>query len=146
MAVMFGPPTLGGCCWWVWHTGRERMLRAKGFVVDSVGSSALATSASVASLPLTYFAQLRFVCSHFDEGGSLSLDWKKGVDNLGEPLKIKTWTQFYRAAGPPVFSRTAAIILSFYCAGQLHGWVAARQQDPPPPPPKKPKKEAKGRK
>ena len=40
-----------------------------------------------------------------------------GTDSLGEPLKIQTWRQFYRAAGPPVFARVAALCASFYIAG-----------------------------
>ena len=44
----------------------------------------------------------------------------------GEPLKIKTWTQFYRAAGPPVFARTGALLASFYCAGYASAWAASR--------------------
>ena len=70
----------------------------------------------------------------FDEGGALALDWKKGTESLGEPLKIKTWTQFYRAAGPPVFARTAAIIAAFYAAGGVHAWAAAKINPPGPPP------------
>ena len=61
-----------------------------------------------------------------NEGGALSLDWKKGTESLGEPLKIQTWRQFYRAAGPPVFARTAALIASFYVAGVAHAMVTAR--------------------
>jgi hypothetical protein len=41
-----------------------------------------------------------------------------------EPLKIKTWTQFYRAAGPPVFARTAALVVAFYVSGCAHAWAA----------------------
>ena len=66
----------------------------------------------------------------FDEGGMLALDWKKGTESLGEPLKIKTWGQFYRAAGPPVFARTAALIMAFYVSGSVHALVAAKL-DPP---------------
>ena len=70
----------------------------------------------------------------------MSLDWKKGTESLGEPLKIKTWGQFYRAAGPPVFARTAALVAAFYISGCVHSWVAYRLN--PPPPPAKPAKAA----
>ena len=129
MAVMFGPPTLGAGCWYMWHVGRDRMLRMKRISKEA----AAAATSGVA-------AQLRFVVSHFDEGGALSLNWKKTTDSLGEPLKIKTWTQFYRAAGPPVFARTAAIVASCYAAGAMHAWVVARSLPPPLPPPKNAKK------
>ena len=45
------------------------------------------------------------------------VDWKKGVETLGEPLKIKTWAQFYRACGPPVLVRVAALSAAFYLGG-----------------------------
>ena len=78
----------------------------------------------------------------FDEGGMLALDWKKGTESLGEPLKIKTWGQFYRAAGPPVFARTAALIMAFYVSGSVHALVAAKL-DPPKVPKQQEKKSAK---
>lgn len=143
MAVMFGPPTLGAGCWYMWHVGRDRMLRMKRISKEAAAaatSGVAAGSASLLTIPLAYAAQLRFVVTHFDEGGALSLNWKKTTDSLGEPLKIKTWTQFYRAAGPPVFARTAAIVASCYAAGAMHAWVVARSLPPPLPPPKNAKK------
>ena len=99
--------------------------------------------ASTLSVFGTYVLQRNvLVAPLFDEGGAFAMDWKKGTESLGEPLKIKTWGQFYRAAGPPVFARTGAIIFAFYVSGCVHAWSAYRL-NPPPPPPKKPKAESK---
>ena len=87
-----------------------------------------AATASLGSLVGAYYLQRMVLVRHFDEGGVLSLDWKKGTESLGEPLKITTWRHFYRAAGPPVFARVGALIVSFYIAGVAHGWVASRSE------------------
>ena len=122
LAVMTGPPTVAGCCWYVWQSGKERMLRAAAAAqTDSFKPAA----ASAATLVGSFAVQLKLLMPAFDEGGSLSLNWKKGVESLGQPLKIETWGQFYRAAGPPIFARTAALIVSFYIAGNAYGWAAA---------------------
>ena len=123
---MFGPPTVGCACYYVFTKGKQRVLRALKDPT-SVESSASAHMASVCTLVVAYSVLLRTVVPAFDEGGSLSLDWKKGTESLGEPLKIQTWRHFYRAAGPPVFARTAALIASFYVAGYVHGRVSCRQ-------------------
>jgi hypothetical protein len=112
------------------------MLRANRIATDAAASSFSANAASALAVPLAYAVQLRLIVTHFDHGGALALDWKKGTQSLGEPLKINTWTQFYRATGPPVIARTAAVIASFYIAGNVHAWVTVRN-NPPPPPPKK---------
>jgi len=125
VAVMCGPPTVGGACYLTWLKGKAAVLAKKG--LGDVESSFQANAASLASVAVTYEVQRRVVVSHFDEGGALSLNWKKGTESLGEPLKIQTWTQFYRAMGPPVFARTAAFVASFYVAGYVHGWVCARR-------------------
>ena len=58
----------------------------------------------------------------FDEGGAMSLE--KASQNLGEPLKISTWGQFYRGAGPPVFARVGGIVTCFFVAGATQALVA----------------------
>ena len=40
-----------------------------------------------------------------------------GTQSLGEPLKIQTWGQFYRATGPPVIARTCAFVVACFAAG-----------------------------
>jgi hypothetical protein len=128
MAVMFGPPTIGAMCYIVWGRGSARTWRS---LQQEPSSSGTATFCSVMSVPSAYYLQRLILIRHFDEGGALSLDWKKGTESLGEPLKINTWNQFYRAAGPPVFARTAALIASFYIAGCVHAYVAAKPAEPP---------------
>ena len=134
--TMLGPPTVGGLCYYVWQRGRDSMAKSVGRASAGFG----ANCASFFSVIGAYMLQRNvLVRPLFDEGGALALDWKKGTESLGEPLKIKTWTQFYRAAGPPVFARTAALVIAFYCSGCVHAWTAAKLDPPPPPPPKKPK-------
>eukprot|EP00966_Prymnesium_polylepis_P084546 1957444-Prymnesium_polylepis.1 len=94
--------------------GQDAILKAG---TERPAASFFKTSVSVAAAIAAYNAQRALLVRHFDEGGVLSLNWKKGTDSLGEPLKIQTWRQFYRAAGPPVFARVAALCASFYVAG-----------------------------
>jgi hypothetical protein len=136
MAVMFGPPSVGGACYYVWTWGKARLWRGLKREAPTTGSIS-ATLASVTTLGAAYLAQLKVVVTHFDQGGALSLNWKKGTESLGQPLKIQTWGHFYRAAGPPVFARVGALITSFYVAGYAHGWVVARSLPQPKPQPKK---------
>ena len=140
LATMLGPPTVAYSCYITWLCGRDSW----GATRPNSGSGFGANFASgVAAIGAYFFQRNVLVRPLFDEGGSLALDWKKGTESLGEPLKIKTWTQFYRAAGPPVFARTAAIVLAFYVSGAVHAWTAYKLNPAalPPPPPRKPKAE-----
>ena len=137
LAVLLGPPSVGGCCYLTWKRGRDAWL--VGAHVPKAGATA--NIASVVSMVGAYIVQRSTVVRLFDEGGSLALDWKKGTETLGEPLKIKTWTHFYKAAGPPVFARVAALVAAFYISGCVHGYVA-NAADPPPPPPVTTKRQA----
>ena len=56
--------------------------------------------AGLTTLVGAYRAQSVLVFPHFDRLGTSSL--KQTVEVLGEPLKISTWSQFYKLAGPPV--------------------------------------------
>lgn len=136
MAVLLGPPSVGGSCYLVWLSGNARHWRSLGR--EPAQSTFTANFASFSSIFGAYFAQRHLLVRHFDEGGALSLDWKKGTDSLGEPLKIRTWSQFYKAAGPPVFARVGALIAAFYVAGHAHAWVTARQHPAPPKPQSQP--------
>ena len=77
LAVMCGPPTVAGACWTLWSAGQDAALRRYGldtrppmsFFKGSVGFGALVAA---------YQAQKTVLVRHFDEGGILSLDWKKG--------------------------------------------------------------------
>ena len=138
IATLFGPPTVGGLCYLTWQRGRDATANVVGRATAGFGANV----SSAVSLVGAYLLQRSVIVRPlFDEGGALALDWKKGTESLGEPLKIKTWTQFYRAAGPPVFARTMALVLAFYVSGSVHAWTAAKL-DPPPPPPPKPKPKA----
>uniref|UniRef100_A0A7S2H4A5 Uncharacterized protein n=1 Tax=Haptolina brevifila TaxID=156173 RepID=A0A7S2H4A5_9EUKA len=129
LAVMLGPPSVGGACYLVYLKGRARVLAQQG--LEEVKSTLAASSMAIASLVATYSVQRRLLAPHFDEGGALSLSWKKGTESLGEPLKIQTWRQFYRAAGPPVFARLGFLLSAFYVAGGVQAWIAARNESPP---------------
>ena len=134
LATLLGPPTVGGMCYWTWQRGRDAMARSVGNASAGFGANA----ASALSVIGAYqFQRHVLVRPLFDEGGALALDWKKGTESLGEPLKIKTWNQFYKAAGPPVFARVAAIVVAFYVSGSVHAWVACKLNPPSPPPKKK---------
>ncbi|KAL1512206.1 hypothetical protein AB1Y20_005470 [Prymnesium parvum] len=118
LAVMFAPPSVGLCCWGLWLAGQDvalRVLGARG--AERPPHSAFSAGITIATVVATYQVQQKLLVSQFDEGGRFSLDWKRGTESLGEPLKIQTWRQFYRAAGPPVFARTAALAGSFFVAG-----------------------------
>ena len=108
MAVLLGPPTVGGSCYLVWLSGSARTWRRMAHEGPPSTGSFSATVSSFVALIGAYLAQRQLLVRHFDEGGALSLDWKKGTESLGEPLKIQTWRQFYRAAGPPVSAAIAA--------------------------------------
>ena len=123
--VLCGPPTVGGACYYVWISGRDRMLRSLRSASEGVSSSASANFASFTAAVAAYGAQALVIMPAFDQGGALSLDWKKGTESLGQPLKIATWSHFWRATGPPVFARVGALIFSFYVAGNVHGWASA---------------------
>ena len=82
------PADVGRGCWYMWHVGRDRMLRMKRISKEAAAaatSGVAAGSASLLTVPVAHAAQLRFVVTHFDEGGALSLNWKKTTDSLGEP-------------------------------------------------------------
>ena len=124
IATLLGPPTVGAGCYVVWSSGFAAYARHLKQELPRLSFSNHLTG--MVSGIAAYNVQLQLLVRHFDEGGVLSLDWKRGTESLGEPLKIKTWTQFYRAAGPPVFARTGALLASFYCAGRASAWAASR--------------------
>ena len=82
MAVLLGPPSVGGACYMVWSKGKERMLRRLKLTTPPPTSFAANASAFLV-LVGSYVGQRAFVIRHFDEGGALSLNWKKGTESLG---------------------------------------------------------------
>jgi len=102
----------------LFEVGRYVGARATSSDFDE-GPPPLGVDGSAAALAgaLVSWRAFGVVAKRFDEGGAWALDWKKGTESLGEPLKIKTWGQFYKAAGPPAFARTAALIGSCFIAG-----------------------------
>ena len=132
--ALFGPPSVAGGCYFVWLKGHERALRSlqrASAPAQTFGS----VVAGITSLAGAYQLQRMIFVRQFDEGGAFSIDLKKTTESLGEPLKIQTWGQFYRATGPPVFARVGALLVAFYVAGELQTRVANRLSPPPPPPP-----------
>ena len=71
----------------------------------------------------TWSVQRRVAFPLVDEGGPLSL--AKVSSTLGEPLKISTWREFYRSAGPPTAARCGALGVAFFAGGAR----AARSRD-----------------
>ena len=133
--ALFGPPSVAGGCYFVWLKGHERALRQlqRAAPAQTFGS----VVAGITSLAGAYQLQRMLFVRQFDEGGAFSIDLKKTTEILGEPLKIQTWGQFYRATGPPVFARVGALLVAFYVAGELQTRVANRLSPPPPPPPRR---------
>uniref|UniRef100_A0A061RAQ9 Uncharacterized protein n=1 Tax=Tetraselmis sp. GSL018 TaxID=582737 RepID=A0A061RAQ9_9CHLO len=115
LAVLLGPPTVGGICYCTWSGGQT--LVATHLDSEKPQNTFASVGVGLFAGVGSYKFQKEFVVRHFDEGGILSYGYRKGVETLGEPLQIKTWGQFYKAAGPPVFARTAAVIASFFAAG-----------------------------
>ena len=125
----FGPPSLLGVCYVVWDKGHSLAVRRSA--TSAVCQQSAATYATgLAALFGAYQTQRVLVFRHFDALGTGS--WKQTVDVLGEPLKVSTWAQFYKLAGPPVLARVSGLIVSFYVAGWVQGAVAQKWNQPVP--------------
>lgn len=125
----FGPPSLLGVCYLVWDRGHALAVRrsARSVVCQQ---SAATYATGLAALFGAYQTQKVLVFRYFDAMGTGS--WKQTVDVLGEPLKVSTWKQFYKLAGPPVLARASGLIVSFYIAGWAQGAVAQKWNPPVP--------------
>mmetsp|Transcript_18206 Transcript_18206/g.51004 ORF Transcript_18206/g.51004 Transcript_18206/m.51004 type:complete len:139 (-) Transcript_18206:42-458(-) len=127
LAVLCGPPTVACTCWFTWASGRSltaQHLTTSGEIGEAGALPPMSAVAGIAAMAAAYQTQKGLVIRHFDEGGMLSYGYKAGTESLGEPLQIKTWGQFYRAAGPPVFARVGAIITSCFVAGAAQAAAA----------------------
>ena len=122
LCSLFGPPSLAGLCYLVWDKGYRRTASV------AAAQSAATYLTGLATLFGSYRVQSLVVFPHFDALGTTS--WKTSVNAMGEPLKIQTWAQFYKLAGPPVVSRAVGVILSFYAAGVAQGYFAQRWSGP----------------
>jgi len=122
LATLLGPPSLVGACYGTWLAGQLAAL--KTLDLSSPAKSPFAAyAAGAGGLAASWKAQSKMVFPMFDEGGTMSLE--RASQKLGEPLKINTWGQFYRAAGPPVFARVGGVITSFFVAGASQALVAS---------------------
>jgi len=132
VTIIFGTPAVGACFYYVWNMGRDSVMSwARISTVPQ--ATALSAGAGATAVLGSYQMQRRILLPLFDEGGALSMNWKQGAESLGEPLQLKTWGQFYRALGPPVFARLGAMTVAFYVGGAAHTFVAHRRSDPAKP-------------
>lgn len=123
LAALLGPPSLVGACYgtfWAGHASAMNTLNATHVPRSSSAASVAGIGAAYASWKI----QSRLMVPLFDEGGSLSYNIETMSKKLGEPLKINSWRDFYRSAGPPVVARTGAVMVSFFVAGAINALVA----------------------
>ena len=85
LAVMCGPPTVAAACWTLWAAGKDAALRRVGLAECPPMSFFFQGSVGLGSLVAAYQAQKAVLVRHFDEGGVLSLDWKKGATTVSHP-------------------------------------------------------------
>lgn len=123
LAALLGPPSLAGACYGTFWAGHASVMKA--FDVAKVPSSSYTANAtSLGAAYASWTIQSRFVVPLFDEGGYLSYNLETMSKKMGEPLKISSWREFYRSAGPPMAARTGAAMMSFFVAGAAHTLVA----------------------
>ena len=123
-AALFGPPSVvaAGCAtWWAGHAAAVARIEPRGRPPPFSG---LAFAGGVGSGCAIYSLQRRTWVSLFDEGGALSL--AKVSSTMGEPLKITSWREFYRSAGPPAAARLGAAVLAFFVGGAVSAVGAHR--------------------
>ena len=116
LAVLLGPPSVVLISYFTWNAGHAISVEP-----STSESSIVATGGGVLAAAATWSAQSRVLFPLVDEGGTLSL--AKVSSTLGEPLKIKTWREFYRSAGPPTATRCAALGVAFFAGGAASGLI-----------------------
>jgi hypothetical protein len=123
LAALLAPPSLAGAAYgtfWAGHASAMKTLNTTQVPRSSYAANAAGLGAVYASWQL----QSRLMLPLFDEGGSLSYNLETMSKKLGEPLKIASWKDFYRSAGPPLVARTGAVMVSFFVAGAAQTLVA----------------------
>ena len=94
--------------------------------METPRSSTVATVAGLGAGWCAWKVQRAALVPLFDEGGAMSYNLAHLSDKMGQPLKIASWKDFYRSAGPPVMARTGAAMASFFVAGAAQALVSAR--------------------
>ena len=123
LAALLGPPSLAGACYGTFHAGNLSAMQTLN-TTHVPRSSYVANVASLGAAYASWKVQSRVVVPLFDEGGSFSWNLESMSKKMGEPLKINTWRDFYRSAGPPMAARTVAVMMSFFVAGAANTLVA----------------------
>lgn len=123
LAALLGPPSLALASYGTWCAGSAAALHQLG-TAQVPRPSYAANAAGIGAVYASWKIQSRLVVPLFDEGGSLSYNLETMAAKLGEPLKIHSWRDFYRSAGPPVLARTGAVMVSFFIAGASQTLVA----------------------
>ena len=119
LAVLLGPPSVALISYFTWNAGRSIASNASG---PDPPSSLAAMGGGVLAAAAMWSAQSRLAFPLVDEGGPLSL--AKVSSTLGQPLKIRTWREFYRSAGPPTAVRCGALGVAFFAGGAASGTIA----------------------
>ena len=119
LAVLLGPPSVVLISYFTWNAGRSIASNASG---PDPPSSLAAMGGGVLAAAAMWSAQSRLAFPLVDEGGPLSL--AKVSSTLGQPLKIRTWREFYRSAGPPTAMRCSALGVAFFAGGAASGAIA----------------------
>ena len=124
LAVLLAPPSVVLISTFTWNAGHAVAVAsdASGRTEPPPPSSLAAVGGGVLAAAATWSAQRRVAFPLVDEGGPLSL--AKVSSTLGEPMKISTWREFYRSAGPPTAARCGALGVAFFAGGAASGAIA----------------------
>mmetsp|Transcript_10093 Transcript_10093/g.24875 ORF Transcript_10093/g.24875 Transcript_10093/m.24875 type:complete len:142 (-) Transcript_10093:20-445(-) len=120
--ALVGPPSVAGACYGTWSAGHATAMSQLGGRPPA--PSSVANAVGIGAIYASWKVTNRLVVPVFDEGGSLSYNLEKMSQKFGEPLKITSWRDFYRSAGPPMLARTGAVVASFFVAGVAQAVVA----------------------
>lgn len=123
--VLVGPPSLLGGCVATWYLGHALASSSDSslatYDVDAPSSS-LGRLAGAGAMGGVWAIARRTLFPIVDAGGALSA----ATATLGEPLKIASWRDFYRATGPPVAMRCAVGLGAFAVGGATAAVVTDR--------------------
>ena len=123
--VLVGPQSLLGGCVATWYLGHALASSSDSslatYDVDAPSSS-LGRLAGAGAMGGVWAIARRTLFPIVDAGGALSA----ATATLGEPLKIASWRDFYRATGPPVAMRCAVGLGAFAVGGATAAVVTDR--------------------